>query len=108
MSVGVACAKQQPPGRWESRTASTSPLTSSVPTSVPTPGAENLLIYGWRIPFLLAFGTAMLGFVLRRGMPEPKAFLAAARAEKEAAARANGNAEAFSALEAFSATGSKM
>ena len=100
MSARVACAKQQPPGRWESRTASTSPLTSSVPTSVPTPGAENLLIYGWRIPFLLAFGTAMLGFVLRRGMPEPKAFLAAARAEKEAAARANGDAEAPAALKA--------
>jgi MFS family permease len=41
-----------------------------------------MLVWGWRIPFLLAFFTAVLGFVLRLGMPEPKAFLAAARAEK--------------------------
>lgn len=41
-------------------------------------------VWGWRIPFLLAFGTALLGYWMRLGMPEPKAFLAAARAEKEA------------------------
>lgn len=43
-----------------------------------------MLVWGWRIPFLLAFLTAILGFVLRLGMPEPKAFLAAARAAKAA------------------------
>lgn len=40
-------------------------------------------VYGWRIPFLLAFCTAVLGYWLRAGLPEPKTFLAAARAEKE-------------------------
>ena len=49
-----------------------------------TISAENMLIWGWRIPFLLAAGTAVLGYFLRRGLPEPKAFLAAARAEKKA------------------------
>lgn len=45
--------------------------------------ADNMQVYGWRIPFLLAFGTAVLGYWLRAGLPEPKTFLAAARAEKE-------------------------
>ena len=40
-------------------------------------------VWGWRIPFCLAFLTALLGFYLRAGLPEPKAFLNAARAEKE-------------------------
>lgn len=40
-------------------------------------------VWGWRIPFLLAFFTALLGFYLRMGLPEPKAFLHAARAEKQ-------------------------
>lgn len=31
----------------------------------------NMLVWGWRIPFLLAFFTAILGFYLRLGMPEP-------------------------------------
>jgi len=47
-----------------------------------------MLIWGWRIPFCLAFGTAILGYWLRAGLPEPKAFLNAARAEKEAEAKA--------------------
>lgn len=47
-----------------------------------TVSAHDMLIWGWRIPFLCAFVTAILGFVLRLGMPEPHAFLAAARAEK--------------------------
>ena len=48
-----------------------------------TVSAENMLIWGWRIPFILASLTAILGYFLRRGMPEPAAFLAAARAEKK-------------------------
>lgn len=47
-----------------------------------------MLSWGWRIPFLLAAGTAVLGYFMRRGLPEPKAFLAAARAERAAAAAA--------------------
>ena len=107
LCTGVACDKQLPGGR-EPQQCSFNIIHSHphIPLALALAAAENLLIYGWRIPFLLAFGTAMLGFVLRRGMPEPKAFLAAARAEKEAAARANGDAEAPAALEA-SATGSK-
>lgn len=45
--------------------------------------SEAMHVWGWRIPFLCAFAAAMLGAFLRRGMPEPHAFLAAARAEKE-------------------------
>lgn len=45
-------------------------------------------VWGWRIPFCLAFLTAILGYWLRAGLPEPKTFLAAARAEKEAEAKA--------------------
>lgn len=55
-----------------------------------------MLVWGWRIPFLLAFCTAILGYYLRSGLPEPKAFLRAARAEKEleaTAAAADGQAE---------------
>jgi hypothetical protein len=40
---------------------------------------DAMLEWGWRIPFLCASATALLGAVLRRGMPEPKAFLNAAR-----------------------------
>ncbi|GBF92045.1 hypothetical protein Rsub_04392 [Raphidocelis subcapitata] len=40
---------------------------------------QAMLEWGWRVPFLAAFGTALIGAVLRRGMPEPHAFLAAAR-----------------------------
>lgn len=43
---------------------------------------ENMLVWGWRIPFLIAFLTALLGFALRRGMPEPHAFLEAARSQR--------------------------
>lgn len=39
-------------------------------------------IWGWRIPFILAFFTALMGYYLRRGMPEPHAFLEAARKER--------------------------
>lgn len=46
--------------------------------------ADDMQVWGWRIPFCLAFGTAILGFYMRKGLPEPKAFLNAARAEKEA------------------------
>lgn len=38
-------------------------------------------VWGWRIPFILAFFTAVLGIWMRRGMPEPHAFLEAARRE---------------------------
>ncbi|PSC68521.1 Alpha-ketoglutarate permease isoform B [Micractinium conductrix] len=60
-----------------------------------TVSAEDLLVWGWRIPFLLAFVTALLGYYLRAGLPEPKAFLNAQRAEKkriEKEAMANGEA----------------
>lgn len=45
--------------------------------------ADEMDIWGWRIPFFLAFFTALLGFWLRRGMPEPHAFLEAARRERQ-------------------------
>lgn len=51
------------------------------------PAADNMQVWGWRIPFLLAFGTAILGFYLRSSLPEPKAFLRAARLEKELEAK---------------------
>jgi len=38
-----------------------------------------MLTWGWRVPFLCAFATALLGAALRRNMPEPHAFLTAAR-----------------------------
>ena len=38
-----------------------------------------MLEWGWRIPFLCAAVTAVIGSALRRNMPEPKAFLKAAR-----------------------------
>lgn len=41
-------------------------------------------VWGWRIPFCMAFVTALIGYQLRAGLPEPKAFLNAARAEKKA------------------------
>jgi MFS family permease len=48
------------------------------------PAAEAMLEWGWRVPFLCAFATALLGAGLRRGMPEPHAFLEAARAASKA------------------------
>jgi hypothetical protein len=33
--------------------------------------------WGWRIPFLLAAFSAVLGYFMRRGMPEPTTFLEA-------------------------------
>jgi hypothetical protein len=45
-----------------------------------------MLEWGWRVPFLCAFATALLGAALRRGMPEPHAFLEAARAASKARA----------------------
>ncbi|KAL4447988.1 hypothetical protein ABPG75_005207 [Micractinium tetrahymenae] len=53
----------------------------------------EMQVWGWRIPFCLAFAAAILGYWLRRGLPEPKTFLAAARSETEGAnkvAMANG------------------
>jgi hypothetical protein len=44
-----------------------------------------MLSWGWRVPFLCAFATALLGAALRRRMPEPHAFLEAARRAREAA-----------------------
>lgn len=46
-----------------------------------------MLIWGWRIPFVLATFTAVLGIWMRRGMPEPHAFLHAARAQKRVPSR---------------------
>jgi MFS family permease len=43
---------------------------------------DAMLAWGWRIPFLCAFVTALLGAALRSTMPEPKAFLTAARLAK--------------------------
>jgi MFS family permease len=43
---------------------------------------DAMLAWGWRVPFLCAFTTALLGAALRSTMPEPKAFLTAARLAK--------------------------
>ncbi|KAI8467401.1 MAG: major facilitator superfamily domain-containing protein [Monoraphidium minutum] len=53
-----------------------------------TLSTDAMLNWGWRVPFLCASATALLGAFLRRGMPEPHAFLAAARAARLEAERA--------------------
>lgn len=53
-----------------------------------TTTSYEMQVWGWRIPFCLAFLTAILGYWLRAGLPEPKTFLAAVRSEKEGAAKA--------------------
>ena len=53
---------------------------------------KQMLRWGWRVPFLCAFATALLGAFLRRGMPEPHAFLTAARAAR--ARHGDGDAKA--------------
>jgi hypothetical protein len=53
-----------------------------------------MLTWGWRIPFFCAFLTALLGAFLRRSMPEPHAFLTAARLANKAATEANGGSAA--------------
>ena len=54
----------------------------------PPPTAAAMLEWGWRIPFMCAAATAVLGAALRRSMPEPKAFLKAARLQNLEAGRA--------------------
>lgn len=76
--------------------------------SPPPAAADDMQVWGWRIPFLLAFSTALLGYFMRRGMPEPKAFLAAARAEKEeeaASAAADGESPKVDGSEEGEAAG---
>ncbi|KIZ00773.1 Alpha-ketoglutarate permease [Monoraphidium neglectum] len=46
---------------------------------------DAMLNWGWRVPFLCAAATALLGAALRRNMPEPHAFLEAARLQKRLA-----------------------
>ncbi|KAL4444980.1 hypothetical protein ABPG77_004030 [Micractinium sp. CCAP 211/92] len=53
-----------------------------------TTTSYEMQVWGWRIPFCLAFLTAMLGYWLRRGLPEPKTFLAAVRSEQEGVSKA--------------------
>lgn len=62
---------------------------------------DGMLEYGWRIPFALAYCTAILGFFLRRGLPEPHSFLAAARREKAVleGRDPSADAESFSKIE---------
>lgn len=47
-----------------------------------TLSTDAMLNWGWRVPFLCASATALLGAFLRKGMPEPHAFLTAARLAK--------------------------
>jgi hypothetical protein len=41
-----------------------------------------MMEWGWRVPFLCASATALLGAALRKNMPEPHAFLSAARQQR--------------------------
>jgi len=66
--------------------------TPSLPKHQTHNNTEAMLEWGWRVPFLCAFAAAMLGAVLRRGMPEPHAFLAAARAANKARTSSSGGA----------------
>lgn len=50
--------------------------------------ADQMQVWGWRVPLLLAAVTALIGYWLRTGLPEPKTFLIAARAEAEAQGKA--------------------
>jgi hypothetical protein len=56
-----------------------------IPSSLLPAITDAMLNWGWRVPFLCAAATALLGAALRRNMPEPHAFLEAARLQKRLA-----------------------
>jgi hypothetical protein len=41
-----------------------------------------MLEWGWRVPFLVAGFTAFIGYYIRRGLPEPAAFVNAKKEEQ--------------------------
>lgn len=43
----------------------------------PHPIPDQLMLWGWRIPFLIVWPTAVIGLALRIFMPEPAEFISA-------------------------------
>jgi hypothetical protein len=46
------------------------PVTSASAAAAAAAAADNLLIWGWRIPFLMAVVTLIAAVILRYNMPE--------------------------------------
>jgi len=45
---------------------------------------QQMLVWGWRIPFIISSLTAIMGYFMRLGLPEPPAFIKAVEEEEKA------------------------
>ena len=68
---------------------------------------DQMLEWGWRLPFLAAGVTALIGYWMRRGLPEPQTFIKAKQEDEAAEAQEGAEHGKGSARAAATVAGAK-